>query len=657
MKTEILRPPVTFCAVLLGLLVISVDVVAAQDASLSLDAPFTDGAVLQRDRPIQLRGHAAPGETISVELGNTLATATSSSMGRWQATLPPQAPPGPYGLRVTSASGDTATVEDILVGDVFLCSGQSNMEWPVSRSTDAETAIAAAANPQIRMLSISQSSSPRPLSTFSNPPAWEAADPKTVGDWSAVCYYFGRDLHQHLGMPIGLINSSWGGSNIRAWMSTESLAELGDYDDDLAILQLYRGSQRVAQAAFGEKWHEWWRRSTTESVSAPWLPDVGTSWTPAPDTLGNYKLWDGSGLEDYHGAIWFRATAQLTEAHAGGGATLNLGGVDEVDQTWVNGHVVGNTFGWGTTRTYEIPADLLRAGENVVVTNVLNTWGAGGLVGPPNVPSIVTHDGSRIPLADWRYRAATELAGYPPRAPWESIAGLSTIHNAMIAPLKDFGLRGVLWYQGESNTGEAGTYEGLLRSLIGQWRRQFGPDLPALIVQLANFGPMPSGPVESGWAGVREAQRRVAAADPLVAVAVTIDIGEGDDIHPRNKLDVGQRLFRAARNVVYGESISPSGPTPEAAVRVGNEVVVTFSDVTGSLRSRPAEHSGFELCAADPRTCRRVDSHIDGNRVSLMTASDAPAARVRYCWADNPVCPLSDDTGRPVGPFEIDVER
>ena len=325
--------------------------------------------------------------------------------------------------------------------------------------------------------------------------------------------------------------------------------------------------------------------------------------------MRNWKTWGVPELASHDGMVWFRRAFRLTPEQAARPATLSLGAIDEVDQTWVNGRVIRNTFGWGTRRTYRLPAGALRAGDNVVVVNVLSTWDAGGMTGPPDALALTFDDGTAVPLAgEWRYRAVPLSAGRPPRAPWETIAGLTTLYNGMIAPMGPYGIRGAVWYQGETNADDPAGYEKLLGGLMASWRSQFGADLPFLVVQLPNFGAVPTAPVESNWADIRESQRRAVAADGRAGLAVTIDIGERDDIHPGNKQDVGRRLARAARHVIYGEAIAPSGPVPLSARREPAAVVVTFGDVERNLVSYSSSQAiGFELCGAGPGTCRFVE--------------------------------------------------
>jgi sialate O-acetylesterase len=249
------------------------------------------------------------------------------------------------------------------------------------------------------------------------------------------------------------------------------------------------------------------------------------------------------------------------------------------------------------------------------------------------------------------------VVGYPPRSPWEPVGGITTLYNAMIAPLGHFGFKAALWYQGESNTGEASTYQGLLTGLMADWRRQFGGSLPFLIVQLPNYGPLSSQPTESDWADLREAQQQAVAQDPHAGLAVTIDIGDPHNLHPTNKQDVGRRLARAARHVVYGESIAPSGPVASGAMWSNGAIVVSFADVGQHLIAYSHETPiAFELCGDAPRTCQFADARIEGNTVVLPApAGGVTPTRVRYCWADSPICTLFDSSGLPAGPFQLRI--
>jgi sialate O-acetylesterase len=628
-------------------------------AATVLNGVFADHAVLQRDVPINVWGTAAPGESVFISLGRSTAHAAADASGRWSATLTAMSAGGPFNLEARGNLGSVQHATDILIGDVFLCSGQSNMELPVANAGDSSDEIRNSSNDSIRMLTVGHAASPTPLAQFPERLSWQAAAPATVPNWSAVCFFFARELQKSVHAPIGLIHSSWGGSNIRPWLSAAALQAQGGYDSGLRLLGVYAADQAAAQAQFGRLWEQWWRdKSGDQAGSEPWSASGSGDWLPVPRGLGNWRDWGVPALGDFDGLVWFRTKITLTAAQAAAATSLDLGPINQVDETWINGRAVGNTFGYGTERTYSLtPGLLLRAGDNILVVNVLSTYGGGGLLKGGASRSLRLAGGGSVPLDGlWEYRVAPSAFGYPPRPPWESIGGLSTLYNAMIAPLRGFRIRGVLWYQGESNTGDAQSYQALLAGLMADWRRQFGTALPFLIVQLPNYGVPPVAPGESGWAAVREAQRRVVANDPYAGLAVTIDVGEPHDLHPTNKQDVGRRLARAARHVIYGESVVPSGPVSKSATRAGTQIVVRFSDVEGGLVTYSHQSPiGFELCGDNLGTCHYVNARIDGTRVKLDVPAGMLPSRVRYCWADSPVCTLFDKTGLPAGPFEMKI--
>jgi sialate O-acetylesterase len=621
---------------------------------LLLHEIFQDHAVLQRDQPIRVWGESRAGDRVTVSIGAQTTPARAGATGHWQAVLPPMHAGGPYVLSVRTQSGATQTISDILVGDVFLCSGQSNMELPVAQSLNHAAEIAGSANDRIRLLTVAHANTPLPLAHFSAPVAWAAASPASTPDFSAACYYFARELQKFVPVPMGLIHASWGGSRIEPWISDQGLRQLGGFGPDLELLRLYGRDPKAGNDRLGEIWEKWWHGLAT---STPWK-DAGGEWREVPLPMRDWKTWGVPELSKHDGMVWFRRTVTLTDAQASRAATLMLGGIDKVDQTWVNGRPIGNSFGYGTERPYELPAGTLRAGDNAIVVNVSSGCCAAGMYGPPEHMGLRLADGNTISLAGgWHYQFVPENMGFPPRAPWQSVGGLTSIYNAMIAPLGPYGLRGVLWYQGESNTQDAAQYQALLAALMRDWRRQFAADLPYLIVQLPNFGAIPAGPTASDLANLREAQRRAVLDDAHAALAVTIDAGDPRQLHPPDKQSVGQRLARAARRLIYGESLSASGPVPQAALHEAAHVIVKFEAVEGRLvaygSNRP---TAFELCAADQSSCRFVDSALQPDRVVLDASSLDDATRVRFCWGDAPVCNLHDGSGLPAGPFEIAIQ-
>ncbi|MEG0185263.1 MAG: sialate O-acetylesterase, partial [Stenotrophomonas sp.] len=488
--------------------------VAQEPVTTLLHPLFQDHAVLQRDQPIPVWGNAAPGTTVSVTLAGRTVTTRADASGRWQARLAPLAAGGPYVLSVRAGKA-SQVVQDVQMGDVWLCSGQSNMELPVWRALDAGSEIASATHPTIRLFTVPKAVATVPQLQFGAPVGWHPASPATVRDFSAACFYFARELQKTVTVPMGLIQAAWGGSRIEAWTSADALRAQGGMDPALDVLALYARDPAAANARWGTQWQHWW--STREGAVAddrPWQPGAdGRGWQTAPAMLGAWERWGVPALSTYNGMVWYRTQVTLTAAQAAQGARLALGSIDETDMTWVNGVAVGSQYGPGEARSYALPPGVLTAGANTVVINVLDTYGDGGLAGPSDAHAVALDDGTRIVLdAPWQYRVAPG-AQPPPSAPWHAATGLSTLYNAMIAPLGRYGLRGMLWYQGESNTGDGLAYAARLRGLRADWRRQFGAQMPLLVVQLAGYGQPPVAPVDSGWAQVREAQRRVAAED------------------------------------------------------------------------------------------------------------------------------------------------
>ena len=642
------------------LMVLLAPLARAQSAPL-LYPLFQDHAVLQRERPISVWGHAAPGEAVTVSLASSSARTTADAWGRWSALLPPMSAGGPFVLTAQGSSGARQSASDVLVGDVFLCSGQSNMELDVLRAGDARNEIANSANNSIRLLNIEHAVSPVPLLAFQSPVAWQIAAPETVPEWSATCFFFARELRRTIPVPIGLVQSAWGGAKIGPWISASGLHDMGGFDASLAILRLYAKDQSAAQTAFAAQWQQWWRSKSGDRAGAePWNPSAGGDWQRAPQPLNDWRFWGVPELRDFKGLVWYRTTITLSAAQAKSGATLTLGPINQIDETWINGRALGNTFGYGADRSYSIAPGMLHAGDNVLVVNVLSDYGGGGLLlAGGGKRALQWAGGDSIALdGPWEFRIAPAAVGYPPRAPWEAVGGLSTLYNAMIAPLGSYRPRAVLWYQGESNASEPQSYQALLTALMADWRRQFGPDLPFLIVQLPNYGTQSYAPVESGWAELREAQRLAVAHDAHAGLAVTIDIGEPRNLHPTNKQDVAIRLARAARHVVYGEALAPSGPAALAAASAAGQIAVDFSGVQGRLVAYSHDSPiGFELCADAPGSCRFADARIDGSRVLLSIPSALSPTRVRYCWGDSPICNLFDLAALPAGPFELKIRH
>lgn len=608
-------------------------------AQLSFGPAIGDNGVLQRDKPIIVEGEAPPGLSLTVTLGDTIAQAKAGKDGQWRATFPAMKAGGPYLLR--AATLDAAVeAKGVMVGDVWLCSGQSNMELPVRRALDFDNQMNSAADPMLRLLTVPKATSTRPLRKFYEPASWQASTRETAPEFSAACWYMARELRKaEPGVAIGLIDATWGGTAIRAWL--DPVATRSIYGaQDAALLETYDRDPLAANTAFAPRWVDWWR---TQDKVEPWRTPDAVTWSPVPGV----RPWDSLGeapLQGFTGWVWFRRTVTLAAEQARGGATLSLGIIDDGDQAFVNGKPVGNSFGWSNPRDYKVPGSYWKAGANEVVVAVWNSYGTGGFMGPAERLKLTLADGSSVALGDqWRYWISA-AKGAPPRPPWDNIAGLGLIGNAMVAPLGGIGLRGVAWYQGESDSGQAG-YDVRLRGLIEGYRRQSGdPALPVLVVGLADYGAPASAPVESGWGRLRDEQRRAVAATPGTALVSAIDLGSRTDIHPGDKNELGKRLARAA--------LGKPGPQAVSARRDGSDVIVSFSGVEGALVGWSGAPIGFELCA---QSCRFAAAIVEGSSVRVK-GDGQPVTRVRYAWADTPVVNLYDAANMTPTSFELVVE-
>jgi len=623
-----------------------------------MDALFTDHLVLQRDRPIPIWGHAAAGEEVTVTLSGATRSVRANADGRWALTMPELPAGGPHTLTARTANRMT-NAHDVLVGDVWLCSGQSNMEFSVRGALNSRAEIAASANDGIRQVRIPHASSTTPRDGFDAPLEWKVAGPDTTADFSAVCYFYARDLAQSTQAPQGLVVAAWGGSKIQPWMSEAALRSLGGSETVLDIAAAYRTNAAAGIEKWGEYWKAWWRANKPQDQpTEPWGVIRDDKFGTPTTAEQPWESWGVERLAKFNGMAWYRAHVKLGAAQAKQAATLSLGLVDEVDISFVNGHAVGSS-GCCPERSYAVPAGVLRAGDNIVAVNVLDTYMAGGMYGPADKRFLQFADGTKVPLSGWKF--ADEPASLvPPRTPWEPTAGFVVLYNAIIAPLGQYGFRGAVWYQGESNTtvAEGKAYQAQLQALMADWRRQFGTHFPFFVVQLANYGSRTPPLAESGWALTREAQRRAVLADGNAALAVTIDIGNPDDVHPTNKQEVGRRLALAARKLVYGGSpLDASGTQPASAQRSAGAVLLNFGGDQQLAVYGSRDPDSFQLCGKEQDSCRYARAQITGKTaITLETEGDAPATRVRYCWADSPACNLYDGSGIPVGPFEIDIK-
>ncbi|WAC49874.1 beta galactosidase jelly roll domain-containing protein [Asticcacaulis sp. SL142] len=632
----------------------TLSVAAPAEAQVAFDHIFNDHAVLQRDTPVKVWGRAAANAPVTVELAGASVPVTADAKGEWAVTLPATKAGGPYTLKATSGSA-TTTLNDVVMGDVWLCSGQSNMEFQTKYATNAYNEIQNSANPDIRFVTVDRNAQPNPLDTLPKRLEWRAVGPETTGDTSAVCYYMAKALQKTQNAPIGMIHSSWGGTTIQSWMSEPALRDLKTYDQGLETLKTYSRDQARAKTEWQAVMLDWWQANEPDAkLKATWATRDfdDRDW----DTITANGFWESAGkpeLTYFDGVIWYRGSVTLTAAQAKQAATIELGPVDDGDTTFVNGKVVGATESWNAPRTYAIPKGTLKAGKNVIAVRAYDSGGGGGLWGKPQDRRIAFADGSSITLpAQWKYKVSAPLSALKnsPTTPWLANSGLTNLYNGMIAPIAPYTLKGAAWYQGEANVSQAAEYARLLPAMIKDWRRAFdAPDLPFLVVQLANFGPVAKLPVQSAWAELREAQRQTVNNDSKTGLAVTIDIGDRVDIHPTQKNVVGQRLALAARKVAYGEAVVSGGPQPVTVVRSGTDIVITFDAALRAYSS--AQAIGFEVCDA-AKTCRFTATDVSGMTVTLKAANTPQAKFVRYAWADAPYVNLYSDQDLPAIPFE-----
>jgi sialate O-acetylesterase len=625
---------------------------------------FSSDMVLQRDASDPVWGWAEPGQRVTIAMNGKTATATAGADGKWLAKIGPFPGGGPYELTVSGPKEVKLT--NVLVGDVWICSGQSNMEMGIANVTDGRKEVAAADHPRLRLFTVPKHIAYQPQDGFrAQPPGgeqakWLVCTPKNVlvGDWggfSAAGYFFGRDLQQHLNVPIGLIHTSWGGTVAEAWTSAEALEQMADFRD--AVHSLKEPAKEPGTLA--EQMRRWYAKHDPGSAD-------GLGWADPALNDADWKtmklpvLWEQAGLPDFDGIVWFRREVKIGDSWMGKDLELHLGPIDDRDTTWVNGVRVGGLDAYNQSRIYEVPASAVKGGKLVIAIRVLDTGGGGGIWGGQDTMMLAVPDGKGHAVkidGEWKYKVGVPLAkaGQPPQSTENNPNVPTVLYNGMVAPLVPFAIKGATWYQGESNAGRAAQYRTLLPTMIRDWRGRFGVgDFPFLIVQLAAFMEESPRPAESQWAELREAQDLTARTVGHSAIAVANDIGEAKDIHPHNKQEVGRRLALAARGVAYGESVEYSGPVFKQMEVKGNQAVLHFDHLGGGLDAKGGPLAGFAVAGADGKFVW-ADAKVEGDTVVVSASGvDRPAA-VRYAWANNPAkANLYNKAGLPAPPFRTD---
>jgi sialate O-acetylesterase len=639
----------------------------AAQSEIRLPKLVGDHMVLQRDAPVRLWGWAEPGEPVQIDFQGLRVTARAAADGRWEAVIGPYSAGGPYEMSLHGRN--QITLHDILIGDVWLASGQSNMEFPLQRGeaawmtgvNHAASELANANHPRIRLFHVHHKIALQPAVDVEADP-WTAATADTVGPFSAVAYLFGRELHERYQIPIGLIESNWGGTLAEAWVSGGGLKSFPEFQrqlDGLSHVDARAGADEVAaytraragwSASHGSD--DRGRNGGRDLWVAPDFDDRAWPRIAEPQTRRE------AALKGFDGAVWFRKAVELPGALQGQTLLLHLAGSVNHDDTYFNGEKIGETQGWDRPREYLVPGRLVRGGRNVIVVRQTGLDGYLGMFCEPENLKLEA-GGTAIPLAgEWAYQPGPDLSGLPAPPAFVAIASdlnsPTVLFNGMIAPLTPYRIKGAIWYQGESNAGDlrqAEQYRTLFPALIEDWRSRWGYPLPFLFVQLAGFGPNRPEPAEYPWAILREAQAMTLAL-PHTGMATAVDLGDEHDIHPRNKQDLAHRLALVAAKQVYGENLVDSGPAYRSMAVEGDRIRIRFSGLGSGwvVRDRYGYVRGFEIAGADGRFAWAQARREGGDIVVFAAAVPKPVA-VRYDWSNTPDGNLYNQEGFPALPF------
>lgn len=618
---------------------------------------ISDGMVLQRNTKVKIWGWISSGESVTVNfMGNQYRT-TANQEGKWEVILPEMEAGGPYSMEIKTPS-KSITIKDILIGDVWICSGQSNMVLPMERVEDIyKDEIINYNNPFIRQFIVPD------RYDFNGPKedleegSWEKLEPNTILKFSAVGFFFAKALYERYKVPIGLIKACVGGTPIEAWMSEQTVEQ---FPGNIEIVQQLRINGYIEKVKEREQSQikAWFDRLNQldmglNNQDKPWFdPEYDASdW----QSIKLPASWKEMGLDSTKGVVWFRKEVFIPSSMVGQSAKLYLGTIVDSDQTYVNGTLIGSTSYRYPPRKYKVPTDLLKPGINVIAVRVISNDGNGEFV--KGKPYKLFNDTHEINLEGmWQYRVgATVDEPLPPITFFEYKP--TGLFNGMIAPLLSYQIKGIIWYQGESNTDNPKGYHKKLSAMIADWRQRWGlGDFPFLYVQLANFMEAKTQPSESKWAKLREEQRRVLDV-PNTGMAVAIDLGEWNDLHPSNKKGVGERLALLARKIAYGEKdLVASGPMYKSMKIKDNKVIIEFSSIGSGLIAKGNGKLRHFAIAGNDKKFVWANAIIRGNSVIVWSDSIPHPVAVRYAWADNPQgANLYNQEGLPASPFTTEL--
>lgn len=630
-------------------------------AKVKLPAVFSDNMVLQQKNKAAIWGQAEPGR--SVTLATTWSTekytANADQKGKWKIIMSTPAYGGPY--TITISDGEELTLNNVLIGEVWLCSGQSNMEMPLAgwgKIKDYEKEIGEAKYPHIRLLQVEHQTSNQPQADAKVAGGgWHECSPESIADFSSTAYFFARELYRKNGIPVGLIHTSWGGTIAEAWTSGSTLKSMPYFT--AAVNKIARTDQDKMTRNYQRDLESWQKTVLAKDAGLVGGKPLWTATTYSDTDWKTMKLpalWEETALPAFDGVVWFRKKVTIPASWAGKELKLNLGTIDDDDITYFDGVKIGETKGYGETRSYTVPAANVKAGDFVISVRVSDLTGAGGIYGESKALSLESAEGEIIALeGDWKYKPGLNFKDISPAPASSQDPNRPTVlYNAMIHPFIQFAIKGAIWYQGESNADRAHQYRTLFPAMITDWRKKWNAgEFPFYFVQLANFMKTSELPEASNWAELRDAQLKTLAL-PNTGMAVTIDIGEGTDIHPKNKQEVGRRLALIALAKTYAENTAFSGPVVISQQISGNIVTLNFKYADGGLKTRSGSNvAGFALAGADQKFYW-AQGVIKDKQV-ILTSADVPnPVAVRYAWADNPVSNLVNEEGLPASPFRTD---
>ena len=646
-------------------LILSAATINHATAEIKMNPLFTDNMVMQQQSDAPVWGKAKPGAKVKVTTSwnKKSYTTEADEDGKWMVKVSTPGAGGAYSMKISENGGEPVTINNILIGEVWLCSGQSNMQMPVSgdwaKVTNHEQEVKDAAKyPKIRLISVERVTSSTPEENFTTyGDGWQVCAPENIAEFSATAYFFGREIHLKRGVPVGLIHSSWGGTVIEAWMSKDALAGVKDLGSQAEMVSGWPTDKEERRAKSSAAVNAWNRLADT-------YDNVYISFDDFKDAKFDDSRWDNIKLpgnlertyNNFDGHVLVRRNVEIPATWAGKSITMHIGGVDDKDVTYFNGEKIGNNEGWNRARTYTIPAELVKAGNTIVAIRIMDKSGNGGIVGNDQSFYLAGPDGSKISLTgDWKCKKDADYSCMPERPVnmHNEPYWLTVLYNAMINPLIPYRIKGAIWYQGCSNDDRAYQYQDLMRLMIADWRGLWGYNFPFYITQLANYTGRQTVPGESTWAELREAQSMAAKVVPNTGIAVTIDIGEANDIHPRNKQEVGRRLALQALKKTYGMNVVCSGPEYEGYEVDGNTIRIRFSSTNKGLVAKGGKLEGFTIAGADHKFYW-ADAKIVGNCVEVSCKDVPRPLAVRYAWAHNPLGNLYNGAGLPASPFRTD---